>query len=72
MKKASTQFFFAVELFAKTFGIRRIVTEEGNILPFCCCMMVAPFIILIVVLAVENMLSRRKRLALEDKEKKDL
>jgi hypothetical protein len=71
VRKASTQFFFAVELFAKTFGVRRIITSEENILPFCCWMLVAPFILLIVVIAVENMVAKRNKLALVDKEKKD-
>ena len=71
IKKYSTQFFMIVELFAKTFGVRRVVASEENILPFCCLMMVLPFILFLVAICVENFLKMRKKLALEDKKKND-
>lgn len=55
-KKYTTQLFLGVELFAKTFGVRRLITSDENILPFCIAVMAVPFLLFILAIVIENTL----------------
>ena len=54
-------------LIAKTYGVRRIVSEE-NIWPFCVGCMVVPFLLLIGTIIFEGYYLRKKK-AEKDKKK---
>ena len=63
------EFFFGIELFAKTFGIRRIVKNDENILPVSLCLMCSPFILFVSSMVYELKCYRKKK---DDKPEKAL
>jgi hypothetical protein len=64
-------------LIAKTYGVRRIVSRDEQIWPFCKLCFGFPFVLLLTVMWIENICIARKKAAqkkVEDdklKEKKD-
>lgn len=53
LKKNTAQVLYGITLLAKTYGIRRIVKKEENILPVAFLIMSTPFIIFVVAITYD-------------------
>ena len=67
----SLQFKGNVILLAKTFGIKRFITDNDKIWNACCLMAITPLVILIAVMFIEVQMTKRKKNQEIDSEKKN-
>ena len=65
LKKNTAQLLYGITLLAKTYGIRRIVKKEENILPVALLILSTPFIIFVVAITYDVCNQRKRARILE-------